>query len=100
MVALQGHRPNKRMTNSDNNGNSGGDWFDDEMSERYLFGEMSAAEQEHFENAYFADDAFFERFMSVKNDLLDLYARGQLDEEKRRRMERTFLRTGPRRKRI
>lgn len=88
------------MTNNSNNGNSAQHPFDDTMTERYLFGELSEAEQERFENAYFADDEFFEHFLAVKNDLLDLYARGELDAERRSRLEKTFHTTEPRRKRI
>lgn len=74
--------------------------FDEEMCERYLFGELTEAEQESFEAAYFDDDAFFDRFIAVKTELLDLYSRGELEAEKRARMEPHFLATAPRRKRL
>jgi hypothetical protein len=63
----------------------------EETCERYLLGELSEAEQERFEEAYFADNELFEQFQSVKDDLLDAYARGELDEEKRRRFAAHFL---------
>src|SRR5687767_8742473 len=88
------------MTDSDKNGHRDRQHFDEVSGMRYLFGELSEAEQEEFEEAYFDDDAFFERFLAVKNDLLDLYARNELEPEIRTRMERSFLKTNPRRKQI
>ena len=84
------------------NGNTGPDslHFDEEVCERYVFGELSEDEQEEFETAYFNDDVFFDRFMAVKNELLDLYARGELDAEKLARMQPHFLATEPRMKRL
>jgi hypothetical protein len=86
----------------ENNGNStsGVLQFDEEMCERYIFGELSPADQEKFEETYFSDDAFFERYLAVKTELLDLLARGQMDAAKRDRMEPHFQATGPRRKRV
>jgi hypothetical protein len=69
----------------------------EETCERYLLGELSAAESERFEEAYFADDALFEQFQAVKDELLDLYARGELPEEKGARFSAHFLSTAPRR---
>ena len=63
----------------------------EETCERYLLGELSEGEQERFEEAYFADDALFEQFQAVKDELLDAYARGELAEEKRRRFAAHFL---------
>src|SRR5688500_4852574 len=74
--------------------------FDEEMCERYLFGELTDAEQESFEAAYFDDDVFFDRFMAIKTELLDLYSRGELEAGKRARMEPHFLATATRRERL
>ncbi len=74
--------------------------FDDETCERYLLGELSEAEQAQFEEAYFADDALFERFLAVKDELLDAFARGELAEEKRKRFAQHFSATAPRRRQI
>ncbi len=68
--------------------------------ERYLLGELSEQEQAQLEEAYFADDARFERFLAVKDDLIDAYARGDLTGEKRARFEQHFLAGGPRRQRV
>ncbi len=74
--------------------------FDDEMCERYLLGELSEAEQARFEEAYFADDALFEQYLAVKDDLTDAFARNELDEEKRKRFAKHFSATAPRRRKI
>lgn len=84
-------------TNGNGNQNSG---IDENACERYLFGEMNEFEQEEFESLYFADDIFFERFVAVKEDLLDLYSRGELPLNKRIRLESQFLRTKPRSEKI
>ncbi len=72
----------------------------EETCERYLLGELSDAEQAQLEEAYFADDALFERFLAVKDELLDAYARGELTEEKRARFAQHFRATEPRRQQI
>lgn len=68
--------------------------------ERYLLGELSEQEQTQLEEQYFEDDALFERFLAVKDDLVDAYARGQLSPEKRQHFEAHFLATKPRRQRL
>lgn len=67
--------------------------------ERYLLGQLSEQEQTQLEAQYFEDDALFERFLAVKDELVDAYARGQLSAEKRQRFEEHFLATEPRRRR-
>jgi hypothetical protein len=74
--------------------------FDEKMCERYLLGELSEAGREQFEEAYFADDELFERFLAVKDELLDNFARGELAEEKRLHFEKHFSATAPRRRQI
>ena len=83
------------------NGNRSGNVpFDEGVCERYLLGELSASEQEDFEAAYFNDDAFFNRFLAVKDELLDLYSRNELDPDTRQRVQRHFGSTEPRRQRL
>jgi hypothetical protein len=96
-----GQRVYEMVTSTEEN-NGSQDWlqFDEALCERYLFGELTEPEQERFEEAYFDDDVFFDRFIAVKTELLDLYARGELDPEKRARMEPHFMATAPRRKRL
>lgn len=88
------------MSTTNENGTSGQPPFDEELCERYLFGELSEAEQERFETAYFSDDSFFNKFLAVKDEVLDLYSRNELDHDKRRRMEPHFLATRSRKKRL
>ncbi len=88
------------MSTTNENGTSANLPFDEELCERYLFGELTEAEQERFETAYFDDDSFFNNFLAVKDEVLDLYSRNELDPEKRRRMEPHFLSTNSRRKRL
>src|SRR5688500_14824829 len=88
------------MSGTNGNGRSGNLPFDEGMCERYIFGELHDDEQERFEAAYFANDAFFNRFCAVKDELLDLYSRNELDPDRRRRLEPHFLSTPARRGRI
>lgn len=67
---------------------------------RYLLGEMSEPEQTQFEEAYFADDSRFERFLVAKDELVDSYARGDLRGPQRERFEKHFLSSEPRRRRV
>src|SRR6187551_1497061 len=82
-----------------NNG-SGTLGFDEEMCVSYLLGELSENDQERFEAAYFADDVFFDRYMAVKNELLDLYSRGELDAAKQEKVRKHFSATAPRRRQL
>ena len=72
----------------------------EDICARYLLGELSEPEQAQFEDSYFADDLLFERFLAVKEDLIDAYARGDLGGPKRERFERHFLSSEPRRQRV
>jgi hypothetical protein len=67
---------------------------------RYLLGELTDAEQAQFEEAYFVDDLLFERFLAVKDDLVDSYARHELAGRERERFEQHFLANQPRRERV
>jgi hypothetical protein len=72
----------------------------DNACERYLLGELSEQEQAQLEEAYFANDALFERFLAVKDDMIDAYAREDLTREKRARFEQHFLASEPRRQHV
>jgi hypothetical protein len=67
---------------------------------QYLLGELTEAEQTQFEETYFVDDLLFERFLAVKDDLVDSYARDELAGRKRERFEQHFLANQPRRERV
>ena len=70
----------------------------EDLIERYLLGELSAAEQTALEDEYFGDEFKYDRLCKVEDDLLDRYARGSLPEADRERFERGYL-TNPRRRR-
>ena len=70
------------------------------ICEQYLLGELSESECQQLEEAYFADDSLFERFMAVKEDLLDAYSRGDLIGHKLERFERHYLTSTLRRQRV
>jgi len=72
----------------------------EKLCEQYLLGELSEAEQANLEKAYFADDTLFERFLSVKDDLLDAYSRGDLTGQRLDSFERNYLTSEARRQRV
>lgn len=67
---------------------------------RYLLSELSEAEQEQFEEAYFADPQLFQRLQDARNDLMDSYVRNELPREQRVRFEEYFLASPRRRERV
>lgn len=69
----------------------------DNICEQYLLGELSESECQQLEEAYFADDSLFERFLAVKDDLLDAYARGDLTDNKLKSFEQHYLASEARR---
>lgn len=72
----------------------------DEVYVRYLLGDLPEDERVRLEEDYFADDASFARLLSAKNELIDLYARGELSGRTRERFEEHFLSTHPRRRHV
>jgi hypothetical protein len=88
------------MKSANGNGTSAKTPFDEGVCERYILGELSEPERQLFETAYFNDDAFFNRFLAAKDELLDLYSRNELDPDKRRRVQQHFGSTSPRRQRL
>jgi hypothetical protein len=72
----------------------------EKLCEQYLLGELSEAEQAKLEEAYFADDSLFERFLAVKDDLLDAYSRGDLTDQKLEHFEQHYLTSEARRQRV
>lgn len=72
----------------------------EQLCEQYLLGELSEAAQGEVEQAYFADDSLFERFLAVKDDLIDAYARGELKGEKLDRFEQHYLKSKARRQKV
>jgi anti-sigma factor RsiW len=70
------------------------------MITAYLLGELSDAEEEAIEVRYFTDDALFEQLLDIEDDLIDRYARGQITDSERRRLERHFMKSPARRQRV
>jgi hypothetical protein len=58
---------------------------------RFLLGELSEAEREPLEEAFFTDDDAFERMLAAEDELFDAYARGELSPAERARFEGRFL---------
>jgi len=70
------------------------------LCEQYLLGELSDSDRQQLEEAYFAEDELFERYLIVKEDLIDAYTRGELSAEKRKQFELLFLSSAARAKSI
>jgi anti-sigma factor RsiW len=70
------------------------------LCEQYLLGELAESDCQQIEEAYFADDSLFERFLAVKDDLLDAYTRGDLTGQKLERFEQHFLSSEVRQQRV
>jgi hypothetical protein len=70
----------------------------EDLINRYLLGELSAAEQTALEDEYFGDESKFDRLCKAEDALLDRYSRDSLSEADRERFERSYL-TNPRRRR-
>jgi hypothetical protein len=70
------------------------------ICEQYLLGELTESECQRVEESYFADDSLFERFLGVKDDIVDAYARGDLTGNKRKRFEQHYLASKARRQRV
>lgn len=66
---------------------------------RYLLGELSIDEQEPIDLG-FADEEFYERVLSVEEDLIDAYVQGKLPQARRKSFERRFLNTPDQRERV
>lgn len=66
----------------------------------YLLGELSEREQEQLEARYFADDALFEQLLAIEDELIDRYAHGEMAGTERLRLERHFMKSPARRKRV
>lgn len=68
------------------------------LIERYLLGELSAAERAALEKEYLVDKARYDQVCRIEDDLLDRYARGALSLVDRERVERQYM-TNPWRRR-
>jgi hypothetical protein len=67
---------------------------------RYLFGELSNVERDEFEERLFLDQDLSLSVDNVENDLIDDYARGELESDVKRKFEEKFLTSESRRERV
>lgn len=58
---------------------------------KYLFGELNEAERDTLEDRIFAEEEFAEFLSAVEKDLIDDYARNEMDADLRRRFEQKYL---------
>jgi hypothetical protein len=64
---------------------------DDQFLTRYLLGALPENEAEPLDALSISDDAFALRLLTIENELVDLYARGELSSETRTRFEAFYL---------
>ena len=72
----------------------------EQISRRYLLGELCEQEQSAFEERYFRDPQVFNQVLQVESELVDAYARGRLSTETRERFENSYLKHQARRQRV
>jgi hypothetical protein len=72
----------------------------DAAMKKYLLGELFGAELDELERQYLADNELFEQLLLVEDDLIDQYARGELNATERTHFERQLLATPGQRERL
>jgi hypothetical protein len=65
---------------------------------RYLLGELGEEERREVQERLFRDDEFFGRLCEAEDDLVDAWARGELDPARRSRFESHYLASSERRR--
>jgi hypothetical protein len=71
------------------------DQFSDEELTQYVLGKLAEPERARLEEAYFDDDALYERLSAIEEELAEAFAGGGLEPDERRRFEER-LRKSPR----
>lgn len=71
-----------------------------EKAVQYLFGELDQAERDTLEDRIFSEDEFGIFLSAVEKDLIDDYARGEMDSALRQRFERNYLTSPSRREKV
>lgn len=74
--------------------------YDQRLLVEYLLHGLSEEEEVELEERYFVDPEFHRRLREAERDLIDLYARNELDGEEKERFERYFLPSPRRQERI
>lgn len=64
--------------------------MNDKQIDKYLFSEMPESEREKFEDRFVSDDDLFYEIAERENELVDLYARGELKGEELKRFEKSL----------
>ena len=72
----------------------------EQITTRYLLGELTEQEQAALEERYLRDPQVFNQVLQVESELVDAYARGQLSTEMRARFEKSYLKHPARRERV
>jgi hypothetical protein len=72
----------------------------DQITTRYLLGELSEAEQMALEREYFSSGEAFDRVLAAENNLVDSYVRDRLAPDARQRFEQIYLAHPKRRERV
>jgi anti-sigma factor RsiW len=72
----------------------------DDQLEAYVLGTLPETELQALEDEVFADDAAFERLQMIEERLLERYADGELDADRRARVEARLLSTPEGRRRL
>jgi len=72
----------------------------EELLVRYLLGKMSDQERDRVDEQFFGDRDFLEQLLTVEDDLIDDYVRGELSPSDRRQFEEFFLRSPDRHRRV
>lgn len=72
----------------------------EQITKRYLLGELSEQEQATLEERYFHDPEFFNQVLQIESELVDAYARNRLSAEMRERFEQSYLKHPSRRQRV
>lgn len=67
---------------------------------RYLLGELEEAEQERIELRLLTDSSFGEEFDTIVDELTDQYVRNELPDDERERVEKHFLTTPERQRKL
>lgn len=71
-----------------------------ELFIRYLLGDLPEDERERLEKEYFADHETLQFLLSVEDDLIDAYVRGDLSPEQRKQFESYFLDSPSKQRRV
>ena len=74
--------------------------IEENLTRRYLLGQLSSEERQRFEDRYFVDTNAFEEVVAVENDLIDSYARSELRGSEKQQFEQRYCSSPEGRSRI